>query len=156
MVVVSNGFDRAVVRDAVMEQCTLLPVALLSEILQINSVCAISPFELEPILKKENLVSSEDCRQLKEQADASRKMVESVIRVITALDFKSRALKEIEGRLDYEDEAELADILSLLSSPLLSIIVKADGNYSSRYSHAQSIERLKQLFSVLIWPSRKE
>jgi hypothetical protein len=155
LLVIAKGFDRAVVRDAALEQCTLMPVGVLREILQINDAWAVSPLDLEPLLKRENLVSSEDCRQLRGKVDASRKMIESIIRVITALDFKPRALKEIKGRLDYDDESELAEILSLLSSPLLLLSVKSDGNFSSRYSRPQAIHRLEQLLGSLISPLKQ-
>lgn len=165
LLVIGKDFNRAVVRDAAMEQCTLMPVEVLKEILRISDTYVVSPSEIEPLLKKEGLVSLEDCQGLKQTADNFRQKIESVIRVITALDFRPRALKEIKGRLDYEaeekrqnqiNETELSDILTLLCSPVLSLAVRTDINYSSKYSHNQSMERLKQIFRGLISPSAKE
>lgn len=156
LLVVGKGFDRAVVRDAGLEQCTLMPVEILRDLLQITKACTLSPFDIEPLLKKEGLISPEDCQTLRQRADVSKRKIESVIRVMSAVDFRPRALKEIKGRLDYEDETELTEILSLLSSSVLSLVTKSEGNYASRYSRTQSVERLKQIFGVMISPSPKE
>ena len=156
LLVIGKGFDRAVMRDASMEQCTLMPVEILKEMLQITSGCTLSPFDIEPLLRKEGVITSEDCQVLRKQANVFREKTESVIKVIAALDFRPRALKEIKGRLDYENEAELSEILSVLSSPFLSLVIRTDGNYSSRYSHTQSVAKLKQILGALISPSLKE
>ena len=165
LVVVGKGFDRAVVRDAVMEQCTLMPVEVLKEILRISRTYTVSPFEIEYLLRKEGLVSLEDCQFLKRAADDFQNKTESVLRVIASLDFMPRALKEIKGRLDYEaeekgkpqiNEVELSEILVFLCSPVPSLATRIDGNYSLKYSQNQSVEKLKQIFRVLVSPSAKE
>ncbi len=156
LLVVGKGFDRAVVRDAVMEKCTLMPVKVLRRLTSITENCAVSPFDIEPLLKKGGLVSIEDCSALEQNILAVADRIESVMKVISMLDFKPRALKEIKGRLDYENEDELQEILSSLCSPVFSIAAKVDDNYFSRYSQTQSIEKLKQVFKGLISPSVKD
>jgi hypothetical protein len=165
LLVIGRGFDRAVVRDAVMEQCTLMPVEVLKEILQVSRTYTVSPFEIEHLLKREGLVSLEDCQFLRRAADTFRSRTESVLRVIGSLDFNPRALKEIKGRLEYEaeqkgsppiNEAELSEMLVFLCSPVPSLATRANSNYSLKYSHNQSVEKLKQIFRDLVSPPAKE
>lgn len=165
LVVVSVDFERAVMRDAEAEECTLLPVEVLKEILILSKSFTVSPFELETVLRKPGLVTLSDIQYLKSLDKDYREKIDSVLRVIKTLDFKHRELKEIKGRLDYESEQkgqreifeqELLDILDLLASPLFSIVERKDSSFSSRYTHLQSVEKIKIILKELLSPNDKE
>lgn len=165
LVVVSKGFDRAVVRDAEMERCTLLPVTLLKELFILSESFTLSPFEIEPIFEKGGIVTNSDLEQFRQRAKVFKEKMSSLVRVIAALDFKARDLKEIKGRLDYEaeeksrseiKEEELQEFLNFLSSPLVSIVYRKDGTYSARYGLVQSLHKFKIMFRELISPAGKE
>lgn len=165
LLVVSVEFERAVIRDAEAEGCTLLSVEVLKDVLALSQSYTFSPFELLTLLKKPGLITSSDIEYLKLRQKEHRERIDSVLRVIKALDFKSRELKEVKGRLDYESEQkhqreiseqELVGILDLLSSPIFSIVDKQNGAYSSRYSNLQSVDRIKNLLKELLSPNSKE
>jgi len=165
LLVVSVDFERAVIKDSEAEECTLLPVEVLKEILTLSKSYTFSPFELETVLKKPGLVSLSDIQYLKLLGENYRQKIDSVLRVIKTLDFKFREIKEIKGRLDYESEQkrqteiseqELKEILDLLASPLFLIVDKKDGSYSSRYTHLQAVEKIKNTLKELLSPNSKE
>lgn len=165
LLVASVDFERAVIRDSEAEECTLLPVEVLKEILTLSRSYTFSPFDLEAILKKPGLVTQSDIEYLKLLGEKYRQQIDSVLRVIKTLDFKFREIKEIKGRLDYESEQkrqreiseqELKEILDLLTSPLFLIVDKKDGSYSSRYTHIQSVEKIKNTLKELLSPNSKE
>jgi len=165
LLVVSVDFERAVIRDSEAEECTLLPVEVLKEILMLSKSYAFSPFELETVLNKPGLVTLTDIEYLKLLGKDYREQIDSVLRIIKTLDFRHRDFKEIKGRLDYESEEKhqreisdqkLREILDLLSSPLFSIVERRDDSYSSRYTHLQSIEKIKNALKELLSPNYKE
>ncbi len=165
LLIVSVGFDRAVVRDAEMEECTLLPVNVLREIVILSHQFTFSPLDIEPILKKVGIITLQDIEYLKLKGKTFRRQIYSILKVLKASDFKPIELKEIKGRLDYEaeqkqrqeiKEGELMEILNLLSSPLFSIVDKTGGNFTSRYSHLQAVEKFKNTFKELLSPNDKE
>ena len=165
VLVVSVDFERAVIRDSEAEECTLLPVEVLKEILTLSKSYTVSPLELETVLRKPGLITPPDIQCLRSLGKDYREKIDSVLRVIKTLDFKYRELKEIEGRLDYESEEkhqreiseqELREILDLLASPLFSIVERKDGSYCSRYTHLQSVEKIKNTLKELLSPNNKE
>lgn len=165
LLVVSIDFERAVIRDSESEECALLPVEVLKEILLLSQRFTFPPFELESIFKKAGLITLSDIERLKSLEKQYQEKVNSVMRVIKSLDFKKRELKEIKGRLEYESEqkhqkeikeSDLIDILNLLSSPLFSIVDKKDSMYYSRYTHLQAVEKIKNTFKELLSPNSKE
>jgi hypothetical protein len=162
--VVSVGFDRAVVKDAEMEACGLIPVQILKEILLLSNQYTISPFDLEPVLKKPGLIVSSDIESMRKKGKKFREMINSILRVARVLDYKPRDFKEIKGRLDYEaeqkqqkeiNEKEIKDILNLFSSPILSIVEKKDEIFFSRYSQYQIIAKLKNTLMEILSPIDK-
>ncbi|MBM4054879.1 MAG: hypothetical protein FJ264_09480 [Planctomycetes bacterium] len=165
LLVISKGFDPAVIKDAVLEQCTLMPVDALRDLIVLLKTFTISPYEIEPLLRKKGLINYADYDYLRKKESEFKEKINYIVRVITALDFKPRDLKEIKGRLDYESEAkqlseikeeELHEILDFLSSPLISITQKNNGTFTSKYSHIQSLEKLKNILKVLLTPLTKE
>jgi hypothetical protein len=165
LLVVSVDFERAVIRDSEAEECTLLPVEVLKEILTLSKSYTFSPFELENVLKQPGLITLSDIEYLKLLGKDYRQKIDSVLRVIKTLDFRHREFKEIKGRLDYESDQkcqreisdqELREILDLLASPLFSILEKKDGSYSARYTHLQSVEKIKNTLKELLSPNSKE
>jgi hypothetical protein len=165
LLIVSVDFIRAVIRDAESEGCTLLPVKVLKEILTLSKIYTFSPFELETILTKAGIITLSDIEYLKLIGKSYREQIDTVLRVVKSIDFKHRGLKEIKGRLDYESEQkhqkeiseqELEDILNLLTSPLFSIVQKKEDVYWSRYTHLQSVEKIKNTLKELLSPNNKE
>jgi hypothetical protein len=165
LLIVSVDFERAVIRDAESEGCTLLPIKVLKEILILSQTYTFSPFELETLLTKSGIITLSDIEYLKLIGTGYREQIDSVIRVVKSIDFKYKELKEIKGRLDYESEQkhqkeiseqELENILNLLASPLFSIVQKKDDVYLSRYTHLQSIEKIKNTLKELLSPNNKE
>lgn len=165
LLVISTGFDRAVVRDAEMEECTLMPGEVLKEILILSRDYTFSPFEIERLFKKAGLITLSDIEYLRVKGKDFREQINSILRVIKTLDFKPRDLKEIKGRLDYEaeqkkqreiKEEEIKEILALLSSPIFSIVKKRGGAFSSLYSHLQTVEKLKNTLKELLSPNNRE
>lgn len=61
-----------------------------------------------------------------------------------------------EKHLREINEKELREILVLLSSPFISITLENNGTYSAKYSHIQSLEKLKNIFKILLSPLAKE
>jgi len=164
LLVISKGFDRAVIKDAILEKCALMSVEVLRDLLVLTKTFTVSPYEIEPLIKKEGLIQCTDYEHLKNEECEFKKKINSIMRVITSLDFKPRDLKEIKGRLDYETEdkhlseikeEDLCEILVFLSSPLISIAQKINGTYLSKYSHIQSVEKIKNIFKELLSPSAK-
>ena len=162
LLVISVNYDRAVVKDAEMEECTLMPVEVLREVLFLSRNYTLSPFEIEHLFKKAGLITLADIECLKAKEKDYRKYINSILRVIKILDFRPRDLKEIKGRLDYESEQkeqieikeeELKEILNLLLSPILSIVEKSNGTFSLRYSYLQTIEKLKNVIKELLSPN---
>ena len=162
LLVISVNFDRAVVKDAEMEECTLMPVEVLREVLFLSRNYTLSPFEIEHLFKKAGLITLADIECLKAKEKDYRKYINSILRVIKILDFRPRDLKEIKGRLDYESEQkeqieikeeELKEILNLLLSPILSIVEKSNGTFSLRYSYLQTVEKLKNVIKELLSPN---
>ncbi len=165
LLIISVGFDRAVVKDAEMEGCALMPVEVLKEVLILFRGYTFSPFEIEHLFKRAGLITLSDIEYLRMKGKDFREQINSILRVIKTLDFKPRDLKEIKGRLDYEAEQkklreireeELKEILSVLSSPIFSIVKKSNGIFSSRYSHLQTVEKLKNTIKELLSPNEKE
>lgn len=165
LLVISKGFDRAVIRDAELEHCTLVPVDVLRELYMLSKRLTFSPLEMQPLFRKAGVITSPDLEYIREAERHFKQRIDSILRVITALDFKPREFKEIKGRLDYEaetkhrsemEEEELSEILSLLSSPVISIVQRSQSAYCSRYSHWQSVERLNNILKQLLSPSEKE
>ncbi len=165
LLVISVGFDRAVVKDAEMEGCALMSIEVLKEVLILSRDYTFSPFEIEYLFKKTGLITLCDIEYLRTKGKDYREQVNSILRVIKTLDFKPRDLKEIKGRLDYEAEQkeqreireeELKEILKVLSSPLFSIVKESNGTFSSRYLHLQTVEKLKNAIKELLSPNEKE
>lgn len=165
LLIVSVDFERAVIRDAESEGCTLLPVEVLKEILTLSTIYTFSPFELENLLTKVGIIALSDIEYLKLIGNSYREQIDTVLRVVKSIDFKCRELKEIKGRLDYESEQkhqkeisekELENILNLLASPLFSIVQKKDNVYLSRYTNLQSVEKIKNTLKELLSPNNKE
>jgi len=161
ILVVSVGFDPAVVRDAESEQVALMPAEALKELLVITRNYTFSPFEIDYLLRKAGLIENADLDHLRNKEKHYRDRINAILRVIKNLDFKERDLKEIKGRLSYEaeekhhteiKEEELNEILQILSSPLLSIVENKNGAYSLRFSYVQSIDKIKNLLKHIIAP----
>ena len=142
-----------------------MPVEVLKEVLILFRGYTFSPFEIEHLFKRAGLITLSDIEYLRMKGKDFREQINSILRVIKTLDFKPRDLKEIKGRLDYEAEQkklreireeELKEILSVLSSPIFSIVKKSNGIFSSRYSHLQTVEKLKNTIKELLSPNEKE
>jgi hypothetical protein len=152
MVIVSVGFDPAVIRDAEMEGATLIDIQTLIAILNIHKEHVLSPFDYIKIFRQPGVIGSESLELLREKVAYEEKMLNKSLIVLENLDFAPRNIDEIKGRIDLYCEqkraenigkGEVENLLILLSHDLLKIVEFEGGKYYLRYTPTSARERLK-------------
>lgn len=158
MVIVSVGFDPAVVRDAKIEGATLIDIQTLITILRIHKEYVLSPFDYIKILKQPGLLNGEKLKQLRKRVEDQDKMLNRSLILLENLDFIHRNIDEIKGRTDLYceqnqttkiEKTEIEKLLIFLSHDLLRIVKKENNSYSLRFTSALSKEKLKSVVRML-------
>ncbi|MBL7074331.1 hypothetical protein ISS37_03715 [candidate division KSB1 bacterium] len=158
ILVVSVGFDPAVIRDAELEESSLVNVKTLLRLLEIHRNLPLSPHEYVAIFSKKGLISDEDLKPLEEKIQEIKLFLDNVLFIVENLDFKSKNIDVIRGGLDAKCELmkrpfiskkEIEEILKFLSSNIINIVEVKDSKYSLRYFPSQAAARFRSLLKLL-------
>ena len=152
MVIVSVGFDPAVARDAEIEGATLIDVDTLINILRIHRENILSPFDYINIFKTSGIINEDKLKPLHDIVNHRNSMMEKMYILLKNMDFVSRSVDEIKGRVDLYCEQtnkppflkyEIENLLLFLSNDFFDIICQKDGNFSLRYSNLLAKKKLE-------------
>lgn len=157
IVIVSVDFAPAVIKDAQLENATLIDVKTLASLLDLNASFPISPFIFEEKIKNGGLIKFEDFKKSSDE-EYFKKMSIHLFDIINSLDFTPRTLDEIKGRIDYKYEKikkealpieNIRNTLTFLSSNILNIVKKENDKFNLLYTPKQSIERIGALMKYI-------
>jgi len=155
MLVVSVGFQPAVVRDAVLEQAGLVAVDTLNEILAIHERLPVSPLALGRAFSTSGLIDGEAVRELEEGLGRAGRWLERAFLLIENTDFEWRSLDELRGRVNFACEQlgqnkfaaeDLKKMLDLLGDAPFDIFEREEGMYRCTYYPRQAKQKVFSLF----------
>jgi len=158
MVIVSVGFDPAVIRDAKIEGASLIDIQTLITILTIHKEYVLSPFDYIQILRQPGLINTGQLKLLRKKVEDQDKIVNGSLILVENLDFTPRNIDEIKGRTDLYCEqnritkiqkTEIENLLFFLSHDLLRIVERQDNTYSLRFTSVESKQKLKSTIRML-------
>jgi hypothetical protein len=157
MVVVSVGFQPAVIRDAEPEGAGLLTADTLCQLLTLHQRLPLPLLNLAHVFAAKGLISLERFPQLTDVEARLQQWWRRVNLVLANLDYKWRSLPEIKGMLEvicqqqrttpYSTE-ELAGILRWLSSWPVQAIEECNDEYRALYSPHDAWQRVIALFRI--------
>lgn len=158
MVIVSVGFDPAVIRDAEIEGATLVDVQTLIAILRIHREYVLSPFDYIEIFKQPGMITGEKLSLLQEKIRHQDDLLGKSLILLETLDFTHRNVDEIKGRADLHceqnqimkiEKTEIQNLLTFLSHDLFGIVKQKDDKYSVRFTQPLAKERLINTMKML-------
>ena len=158
ILVVSAGFDPALIRDAKLEESSLVSVKTLLKLLNIHRILPLSPHEYAAILSKKGLISDEDLKKLEEKIQEIELFLKKVLFIVNNLDFSHKNIDIIKGHLDAKCELmkmpsiskeEIEEILKFLSSNIINIVEVKNLEYSLRYFPNQATTKFRSLLKLL-------
>jgi len=164
MMIVSVGFDPAVCRDAELEKATLLDIDTAINILRLHHDNIFSPYEYVELFRIPGIVNEQRIASLRNRANAEKTMISNTNILIDNMDFSSKSIDEIKGRLDYYCEQnnfpplvkeEINESLSFLEHNFLKIVSQSNEKFSLNYTPALAKEKLKGMMEHLYsWASK--
>ncbi len=164
MMIVSVGFDPAVCRDADLEKATLLDIDSAINILRLHYENIFPPYEYIELFRIPGIVNEQRIASLRNRSNAERKIISNTNILIDNMDFSSKSIDEIKGRLDYYcqqnkfrplEKEEIVEALSFLEHSFLKIVGQSDEKFSLNYTPGLAKEKLKGVISHLnTWASK--
>jgi len=157
MLIVSVGFQPALVRDAMIEEAGLVTVETLLTLLGIHRALPMSPLQYAQLFGKSGLISDEHLAGLEAELEACRNWLEDASRVLENMDFEPRSVDEIKGRTDVNSQQtgsrrlsaeQITEALAVMAREPFNTVSFRHGRYSLRFHPEQARERFKAILRL--------
>jgi len=154
IVVVANGFEPSVIRDAEIENTTLLKTESLCELIDIHNEYPLQLHDCQRFLSIVGLLREDELIDIRKGVDKRRRKLEALPVIIQSVDTQKRSLDEIFGRYQIKceeasktclDKSDFSALIEFLSLSFTSLLVKEGSLYCRELGDESALKLLGKI-----------